>query len=82
MPWLLFLGMERPNLTQMLRATHKASVVWWPQNEMRNGVLIEGNLEQWAKSLGISTWVTYHLALFSGSNEIRSARRSCRRRPG
>lgn len=34
-------------------------------------VLMEGRVEQWSRSLGMSTWVKLHMVLYAGSKEIR-----------
>lgn len=32
---------------------------------------MEGKMEQWSKSMGMSTWVKLHLVLYAGTKEIR-----------
>jgi hypothetical protein len=32
---------------------------------------MEGRVEQWSRSLGMSTWVKLHMVLYAGSKEIR-----------
>ena len=34
-------------------------------------VLLEGHVEQWAKQLGMMTWVNLHMVLYAGTKELR-----------